>query len=184
MTKGNGYTMTVGDVNAIIAGVTITGATLWASIVGINALFPERTERATRSIREQPGRTFGVGFVSGLIAGALGIALLNSGNGLLQLFGWVALLALGVLATIGSAGIASLLADKVTPLDTRLSRLGSIGRAAAFMVASGFVPFIGWLGFFPMLFLMSLGAGFRALTEKKLYSQPAQGTDSVVDSVV
>ena len=170
--------MTVGDVNAIIAGVTVTGGTLWAAVVGINTLFGERTERAARAVREQPLWTFGVGLMAGLLAGTLGIVLLNSGNGLLMFFGWVALLLLALVATLGSAGLASILADKVTPLDSKLSRLGSIGRAAAFLVASGFLPLVGWLGFFPLLFLMSLGAGFRAMTEKRLMtiSVPAAET--------
>lgn len=175
--------MTVGDVNAVIAGVTITGATLWAAVIGMHTLFRERAERAAFAIREQPNRTFGTGFIIGLIAGAVGIALLNAPNGLLKILGWVALLILAALATLGSAGLASLLAEKIAPLDTKMSRLRALGRSAALLVASGFVPLIGWLGFFPLLFLMSVGGGIRAMTEKRLMAAAITERATVADSI-
>src|SRR4051812_9970196 len=98
--------MTIGDVNAMIAGVGASGVTLWASLLGISALFGERTRRAANVIEAQPGRTLGIGAALAVTAGAVGLIFVNQPNGLIKFIGWVLLAGLLAMAALGSAGLS------------------------------------------------------------------------------
>jgi hypothetical protein len=158
--------MTIGDVNAMIAGVGASGVTLWASLLGISALFGERTRRAANAIEAQPGRTLGHGFLLAATAGIVGVALVNQPNGLIKFVGWVLLAGLLATAALGSAGLSRVTGERVGRMDPKLSTLGAVGRGAGLLVTAGFLPVLGWFGFFPVMLFVSLGAGCRAMTEK------------------
>jgi len=164
--------MTIGDVNAMIAGVGATGVTLWASLLGISALFGERTRRASNVIEAQPGRTLGIGSLLTATAGIIGVALINQPNGLFKFVGWVMLAGLLAMAALGSAGLSRVAGQRVGRMDPNLSTLGAVGRGAGLLVTAGFLPFLGWFGFFPLMLFVSLGAGCRAMAEKMPLADP------------
>ena len=164
--------MTIGDVNAMIAGVGATGVTLWASLLGISALFGERTRRAANVIEAQAGRTLGLGAALAVSAGAIGLIFVNQPNGLLKFVGWVMLAGLLAMAALGSAGLSRVAGARVGRMDPNLSTLGAVGRGAGLLVTAGFLPFLGWFGFFPLMLFISLGAGCRAMAEKTPLGDP------------
>ena len=165
--------MTVGDVNATIWAVGTTGVTLWAAIVGAATIFPKTVHRAATFAEQESGKTLGGGIVVALTAGILGLILVNQPNGLFKLIGFGFLAALFALAVLGSAGLATVAGERVGRLDSRLSPLGSIGRGAAFLVAAGFFPFVGWMLFFPAMFILSLGGRLaQPCSKEKRWSLP------------
>jgi hypothetical protein len=160
--------MTIGDVLAFTAGVAVTGGTLWAALVTNTLLFPEKTRSARAILMERPKKAFGLGGLLLVTAGAIGFAFIaQPGGGLLGLTGWLIILFLLALASIGSAGLALEVGERLRGVDTGKSSLAATGRAAALLVAVGFLPVLGWLGFFPASLAASLGAGAIAVFEKR-----------------
>lgn len=152
----------MGDVLAVVAAVVGIGATLWAAILAFTVLFQNRVRQSAElALHWKPTLLWGAG--SALIAGGFGLVLANQPNGLGKLIGYVLLLGLLSVAVLGSAGLAWLTGKRVIRLNPAHSTLGATGRGAALLIAAGFLPVLGWFGFFPILALLSLGAGTRAL---------------------
>jgi hypothetical protein len=164
--------MTIGDVLAVVAGIMGTGATLWAAILAITVLFPAKSGRAALALEERSARALGTGAAVTLTVGVTAWALAMSPNvgGLPKLIGWVVLLALLLVATLGSAGLAEVGARRLRARDARMRPLASVGKAAGMLVAAGFLPALGWLVLFPLLLMASLGAGLAALRKERTHA--------------
>jgi hypothetical protein len=144
---------------------------LWATQLGIVALFGEKTKRAADVIEQNPGKSFGTGFFMTTTAGLVGFLLVVQPFGPLRLVGWITLAVLLCLVLLGSAGLAALTARRIQKMDARLSDLGAVGRGAAFLIAMGLLPFVGTFLLFPILFCFSLGAGFRVMRERNRFAE-------------
>lgn len=159
--------MTIGDVLAVVAGVAASGVTLWAALVTNTLLFPGRTQRASEILVTKPGRTIGFGLFLILTAGVIGFGLVVQPNGVLRLVGWAVSLALLFLASLGSAGLSLLLAERIQGRDEAHSPLMASMRAATLLVLACFVPLLGWFLLFPMSLAAGLGAGVHAVWEAR-----------------
>lgn len=167
--------MTIGDVLAVIAGVLATGATLWASILVLVVLFPARTGRAGKALEERASRCLWTGAIAAFTVGlAAWVMAFSPGiGGLPKLLGWILLLLLLLVATLGSAGIAEVGAARIRQRDPRIRPLAALGKATGLMITAGLVPGLGWLVLFPLMLMVSLGAGFAALTGRVRAEVPA-----------
>ncbi len=148
------YTVTL-----IIIGLLIS---LPALLVGLNLLMPGVTIRAQVRLRETPGKSFGLGAV--LTAVFLLIILVTfqiPGPG--QAFGvGFAVAAMG-LGTLGAAGMARLLGERIRPLVKPNSDMMNLLRGAVVYELACLVPFVGWFIFAPLVGMMVLGAAVFAL---------------------
>jgi hypothetical protein len=157
----------MGDVLAVVAAFIGVGMTLWAAIVAFAVLFSKRAERAAYLAETEWKKTLLWGAGIAFVAGGIGLALASQPNGLGQLMGWGLLLGLLTFAVLGSAGLARIAGARVATMNPAHAPLPAIGRGAALLVASGFLPALGWFGFFPVLLCLSLGSGVRAMRREK-----------------
>lgn len=176
--------MTIGDVMAFTGAVLATGATLWAAQVSCAVLYEKQTRRAAAYLEREWISTLLTGAGVTITAGLLALVLLQQGNGLIKLIGWVLLSALLAHSILGAAGLALLASERIKKLAPRLSKLAHIQRAAGLLIAAGFLPVFGWLFIFPMAFCFSLGAGWRAMTGKarnEIANEPPVTSESVTN---
>jgi hypothetical protein len=159
--------MGIGDVMSVVWGILGVFLTLWAGVVAAALLFPGSAEKARRAL-EDPKRTLFTGFGVLATLGLLSVALSANpagpikGLGLL-LMGW--LLALSVL---GTSGVSLVVSRRIQDLQPGLAAYPALVRGAAFLVGGVLMPILGWFAFGPVLFIASLGAGWRAVVNLSL----------------
>jgi multisubunit Na+/H+ antiporter MnhE subunit len=153
---------TLGDVFSIVAAILGSFLTLWAAVVAAGLLFPGATERA-RFAFEEPSRTLVRGLIVALTLGVLAFVMfagplpLFKGLGLLLLF-W-----LFALSILGTAGVSAAVGRRIQDLDPGMAAYPATVRGAAFIVGGTLLPILGWFAFAPVLFVASLGAGWKAV---------------------
>ena len=155
--------MTIGDVLAVVAGVLAVGATLWAAIIAFALLFADRTTQAAGLLEQKPASVLRTGTLVLIVAGVVGLILINQPIGLIKLVGWVMLAGLFALALLGSAGLARVVGERVRTGERRVGPFVGLCRGAGFVVAAGFLPLVGWFALFPVALVASLGASVIAL---------------------
>ncbi len=172
--------MTFGDVLAAIAAILATAVTLWAAVLMAGLVFPESTRRAAEALETQPMRLVGRGILVALLGVGLGLVLLNVPFGALKLAGWLLLLATLLMATLGAAGLATMLGDRMRGLAPERSAFAAMARGAALSVAAGCVPALGWLAIFPLQLFASLGAGLVAVQSFRVRARATAAPSSTL----
>ncbi len=155
--------MTIGDVFAIIASVIAICLSEWALFMGMALIFQSRSREASRVVQVRPWRSLGIGF--GLMAtiGAVSIAMLYTPFPVVKLFGWVGIMTLLAVASLGASGLAQMIAGRIQRIESGVSGFGSLARGAGILVVAGLVPVFGWFVFGPLVLLVSIGVGVQAL---------------------
>jgi hypothetical protein len=160
--------MALGDAMIALSVFFGTGVTLWAVFLVIDLLFPRHVAASSRLVQAAPGRSFLIGLLLAVVGVALGLGLLN-GAGPLKALGLIMLGFLGVVASLGSAGIARIVAERVqermhgqTLGDENIS-LPNMKTGAGLLIGASMLPIVGWFFFFPVLFFLSVGVGVQAL---------------------
>lgn len=146
-------------VTFIMIGILITVPAL---LVGLNLLMPGTTIRAQVRLRETPGKSFWLGVV--LTAVFLILILITAqipGPGQAFAFG-LAVIGMG-LGSLGAAGMARLLGERIRPLSKPNSDMMNILRGAIVYELACLVPFVGWFIFAPLVGITVLGAAVFAL---------------------
>lgn len=158
--------MLIGDVLAITAGLAAICASAWALMVGIAVMFSHRTRTACRAVERNGWSTLAIGLPITLVGAFLSIVLVNAPNPLAKLVGTVVYLGLIAIAVVGAGGLAAFVGRKIEPLDPSISPFKALARGAAILVLGCLLPIFGWFLFAPILLVMSIGAGVRALVAK------------------
>jgi len=148
------------EIIALIFLIPAATITFIALLVAITYLWPQRTNQASRTLDQSPGRSFIIGFVNFLFFGILATFLSQQGDfaGLLAL---LLLLALLGIAVLGMGGFLLLLTNRIFPQaeDELKARL----KTAVLLILALLAPIIGWFIFTPLLLIFGLGAGIMAL---------------------
>ena len=168
--------VTIGDVFSIIAtlvGLCITGGAL---VLGATLIFESRANFARQCCERSPWPSFLLGLVITGVLGIGSIALLSVPLPASKLLGTAVYLTLMALATVGASGVASLLSDRVSQMDSSLSRYASLLKACSILSIACVFPLIGWFLVTPLMLIFSVGFGARALVAK-------QTTSSMVSNV-
>ena len=156
-----GYT--IGDVLTVVSFVFGILFSIWALLVGFSLIFPAKGELARKEIEERPWKSFVVGIVVATVGIFLTIVFLNLHNPVVTLIGWGIGASLFYLAVIGGSGLAIFVGNRITDLERRRGRYKAIERGALLLVAGAVLPLFGWFAFTPVVFLISIGAGFRSM---------------------
>jgi hypothetical protein len=90
------------------------------------------------------------------------VTLLALPFGPAKFLGWILLAASLALSSIGSAGIAAHLADRVAQR-SNVTALGAFVRGAVVLELAAFFPVIGWFFLWPLLLITAFGATTFAL---------------------
>jgi len=163
--------MSLGDVFAFFGGLLSLGLALPGLLVGWTLVCPAAVERARERLDRTPWRCFWLG-VAGLVGAGLPILIaLNVKAGPVQFLGWLGLITLLTVTSLGAAGLAALMGARLRAGGLAASPAGATLRAAGVLELALVFPVIGWFMLLPLTIICSLGAATFALP--RLVVRPA-----------
>lgn len=151
------------DISAIFFILLILGIAFPAMLTAWWLLFPSVVARSQLRVEKTLTRTFWMGLVI-VIALAIPIMILLAlPFGPAKFLGWVLLAASLALSSVGAAGIAAHLANRMAQ-QSNITTLGAFVRGAVLLELAAFFPVIGWLFLWPLFLITAFGAtGFAFL---------------------
>ena len=164
--------ITIGDSLAVVALLVGIGLSLWALLVAIALLFPERARASEVALTASAWRPLLLGAMVLISVGTFSLVLAGMANPGAKLFGTIGLLVLLAHASIGATGMARLIGERITRLDPGCSAYRAQVRGTGFLVVAGFLPFLGWFAFTPLILCASLGAGILAMGRRYSLAAP------------
>jgi hypothetical protein len=142
-----------------ILGLSLTGllTTWWL-------LFPGRVAAAHARVARTPGRTFAMG-LAGITGSAVPILVLFSQpGGPVSMMGAILTVLALTFATLGSAGIASVMAERLgARSEPAMSAPAAYLRGVVALELAAAVPVLGWVVFVPIALIFSMGAAIFAV---------------------
>jgi hypothetical protein len=126
-------------------------------------LFPATVERARLRIERTPWRCFWLGGVMTAILLIPIVILLALPFGPAKFSGFVVIFISLAFASLGAAGIAAKMADRLTSRSSNLSSAGAFVRGAVALELAAVFPILGWFIFIPLTIVTALGATVFAL---------------------
>ncbi len=171
--------LVLGDIAAIIALVGGGAFAVWGAIMLTVLLLGERSRQASDNIQRSPWGTFFTGLVAFVIFGSLSFGLLAVPNPLARLVGVIAVGAVLMISTLGLAGLARVLADRIRGEAADQSGYWALSRAAFIIPAVCILPFIGWILFAPLALIFGFGAGVMSLRSRRVSAPPVQASEAV-----
>ena len=174
------------DISAIFFILLILGIAFPAVLTTWWLLFPSIVARAQTRVEQTLTRTFWLGLVV-LIALAIPIViLLAMPFGPAKFLGWVLLAVSLGLSSIGSAGIAAHLANRLAQ-QSQITSLGAFVRGTVVLELAAFFPIIGWLFLWPFLLITAFGATAFAflnwMPREKTQTSPVNTSTSTVSTI-
>jgi len=147
-------------VTFIIIGILLSVPAL---LVAFNLLMPEVTQRAYTRLDRTPVKSFFLGLpVTGFII-LYSLTAFEASAGLLQTTAFIVAIGGMGIGSIGGAGMARLLAARLTPLAGPNSKMMNLLRGAVLYELACLVPFVGWFLFIPIAGITAVGAATFAL---------------------
>lgn len=151
------------DISAIFFILLILGIAFPAMLTAWWLLFPSIVARSQLRVEKTPTHTFWMGLIIVIALAIPIVILLALPFGPAKFIGWVLLAASLSLSSIGSAGIAAHLANRLA-LQSNVSAPGAFIRGAVLLELAAFFPVIGWLFLWPLFLITAFGAtGFALL---------------------
>ncbi len=150
------------DISAIFFILLILGVAFPAMLAAWWLLFPSLVTRSQLRLEKTRSRTFWMGLVVVVVLAIPIVTLLALPFGPAKFLGWILLAASLALSSIGSAGIAAHLADRVAQR-SNVTALGAFVRGAVVLELAAFFPVIGWFFLWPLLLITAFGATTFAL---------------------
>ncbi|HEY9529452.1 MAG TPA: hypothetical protein VIR02_20345 [Anaerolineales bacterium] len=150
------------DISAIFFILLILGIAFPAMLTAWWLLFPSVVARAQLRVEKTLTRSFWMGLVIVIALAIPTIVLLALPFGPAKFLGWILLAVSLALSSVGSAGVAAHLANRLAQ-QSNLSALGAFVRGAVLLELAAFFPVIGWLFLWPLLLITALGATAFAL---------------------
>ena len=153
-----------GDVLAFLALLLGSCISAWSLTLAYGLLFPEKCQVAKTVVTEKPWRCLGTGALLTLTIGLIGLGLIGQApNPVLKLIGWVLVLGLFGVSSLGLAGISLNAADRLKVMSPDMTPYAAFTRGAGFLIMGCIFPIVGWLAVAPLLWLTAMGAGVKAL---------------------
>jgi hypothetical protein len=150
------------DISAIFFILLILGVAFPAMLTAGWLLFPSVVARSQVRVERTLTRTFWMGLIIVIALGIPIVILLALPFGPAKFLGWILLAASLALSSIGSAGIAAHLADRLAQ-QSSLAGLSAFVRGAVLLELAAFFPVIGWFFLWPLLIITAFGATGYAL---------------------
>ena len=152
------------DISAIFFILLIISIAFPSMLAAWWLLFPSLILRAQTRVEKTLSRTFWLGLVIVIAVTIPIIVLMALPFGPAKFFGWILLAVSLALSSIGSAGIAAHLGERMKQTGTALTPLSGFIRGAIVLELAAFFPVIGWLFVWPLMLITAFGAtGFALL---------------------
>jgi hypothetical protein len=155
--------MIMADVFAVFGTLLAVGIALPGLLVTWHLLFPTIVERTEQRLRQTPWSCFFAGGGLLLLYLIPVIILFNLPWGGSQGLGFIATLILLAVTSLGAAGMAGLMGQRLSGLGVVVSPVGATIRGAVALELAAVFPLIGWFLFVPVTFVLTLGAATFAL---------------------
>ncbi len=147
------------DMTAIFGTLLALGITYPGLLSTWWLLFPERVERARQRVAITPRKSFGFGVAGGLLAAIPAAIFFNLPSQFTQVLGWIWLVLLLGISSLGAAGIAAEIGNQLNQRnEVDFTALGAFLRGVVIWELAAAFPIIGWLLIIPVGTLISLGA--------------------------
>lgn len=168
------------DISAIFFILLIISVAFPAMLATCWLLFPDLISRAQTRIEKTLSRTFWLGLVIVIALTIPIIVLMAMPFGPAKLIGWVLLATSLALSSIGSAGIAAHLGERMKQTGNNYTPLSAFVRGAVMLELAAFFPVIGWIFLWPLFLITAFGAtGFALLNwMPRERTQPASAATS------
>jgi len=152
------------DISAIFFILLIISIAFPAMLTAWWLLFPALITRAQTRIEKSIARSFWLGLVIIIALTIPIVILLALPFGPAKFVGWILIAASLALSSIGSAGIAAHLGERMKQTGNSYTSLGAFIRGSVVLVLATFFPILGWLFLLPLALITAFGAtGFALL---------------------
>lgn len=151
------------DVYAVFGTLLALGIAFPGMLLTCKILFPRFVGRAELRLEQTPGSSFGLGLIGAAVVAVPAAVLSALPIGPAKFLGAVTILGSFGLASLGAAGVASVMGRRIQGLAQRedgASRAFLQG-AVALELAAAF-PLIGWFLLIPLTIIISFGAALFA----------------------
>jgi hypothetical protein len=152
----------IGDVTTVFAVLAAMGIVFPGMLLAWSLLFPNMVERSRARVSRTPWKTLVFGVLV-LILAIIPFVTLNALAGPFQFVAYAEIFILLTLATIGAAGIAQMMGERLRGQGINASPPGGLLRGAVALEFAVVFPILGWFIIFPIVLLASLGASVLAL---------------------
>lgn len=163
----------IGDVTTVFAILVALGVVFPGLLLTWFLLLPGMVERSRERVSRTPWKTLGFGFVV-LVLASVPLGILNALAGPFQFLAYAGGFLLLTLATIGAAGIAALMGERLRGQGINVTTSGALVRGAIVLEFAVVFPILGWFILFPVVLLISLGSAVFAL----LHWSPRQAREA------
>lgn len=154
--------MIMADVFAAFGTLLALGIALPGLLLTWQLLLPNVVQRAEQRLEANPWRCFWAGLVLlGLALIPLAILFNIPGPG--QALGFATTFLLMTVASLGAAGLARLMGQRLQKEGVSVSISGATIRGAVAMALAAIFPVIGWFIFIPLTLIITFGAAMPAL---------------------
>lgn len=155
------------DIMADVYGVTFTLIGILLSVpallVALNLLLPKTTTHTYKRLKHTPYKSFGLGLPITFMLVIWIILMANAGSGAFQAIAFGSAFAGMAVGSIGGAGMARLLGERIGNMSNPNSEMTNLVRGAVAYEMACLVPIVGWFVFIPLVGISAIGAGVFGL---------------------
>ena len=152
------------DISAIFFILLIISIAFPAMLTAWWLLFPTLITRAQTRIEKSLARSFWLGLVIVIALTIPIVILLALPFGPAKFIGWILIAASLALSSIGSAGIAAHLGERMKQAGNNYTSLSAFVRGSVVLELASFFPVLGWFFLLPLALITAFGAtGFALL---------------------
>lgn len=160
----------IGDVTTVFAILAALGVVFPGLLLAWSLLLPGMVERSRERISRTPWKALLLGVIVLLMA-SVPFGVLSALAGPFQLVAYVGAFILLAFASVGAAGLASLMGERLRGQGVAVTSPGGLLRGAVALEFATVFPVIGWFILFPLTLVVSLGAVVFALLHWMPHSQ-------------
>lgn len=155
--------MIMADVFAVFGTLLALGIALPGLLLTWRLLLPSLVDRANQRLSRTPWQCFFIGGGCLVVYLIPTIILFNLPWAGFQMLAFVATFILLAVTSMGAAGLAGLMGQRLHGLGLNASAVGATVRGAVVLELAAVFPLIGWFVFIPLTFIVALGAALFAL---------------------
>ncbi|MCG3140306.1 MAG: hypothetical protein HDKAJFGB_01352 [Anaerolineae bacterium] len=152
----------IGDITAVFVTLAAVGVVFPGLLLTWLLLLPATVERARERVTRTPWQVFFLGAIA-LLGMGIPLALLNAAAGPLQFIRILSVFALLALVSIGAAGVAAMMGERLRGQGVNVTTPGALVRGAIALEFAMVFPFVGWFIVLPLIAILAFGAALFAL---------------------
>lgn len=155
----------IGDVTTVFAILVAMGIVFPGLLLSWFLLMPGMVECSRERVSKTPWKALLLGLMV-LVVASIPLGILNTLAGPFQFLAYAGGFVLFTFATIGAAGIAAMMGERLRSQGVNATSPGALLRGAVALEFAVVFPILGWFILFPIVLLLSLGSALFALLHR------------------